>query len=68
MAKQVQNKRKAKPNANTANNKSKSDLVIGLLRRKNGATLEDLQQVTQWQAHSVRGFCRARCARSSHFL
>ena len=26
------------------------------LKRKHGATLPDLMQVTGWQAHSVRGF------------
>ncbi len=35
---------------------TKTDKVIKLLRRKNGATIADLQKATGWQAHSVRGF------------
>jgi hypothetical protein len=42
---------KAKPTAET-----KTEKVIKLLRRKNGATIADLQKATGWQAHSVRGF------------
>ena len=35
---------------------TKTEAVISLLRHKNGASLGDLQSVTGWQAHSVRGF------------
>jgi hypothetical protein len=35
---------------------SKTAIVLGLLKRREGATLEELIRVTQWQAHSVRGF------------
>ena len=35
---------------------TKNEAVISLLRHKNGASLGDLQSVTGWQAHSVRGF------------
>ena len=35
---------------------SKHDQILELLRGKHGATLEDLQKVSNWQAHSVRGF------------
>lgn len=35
--------------------KSKSDIILGLLRRKNGATIAELAKATDWQAHSVRG-------------
>ena len=35
---------------------SKHDLIPSLLRRKQGATLAELQKVSGWQAHSVRGF------------
>lgn len=34
---------------------TKADKVIKLLRRKNGATIADMQKATGWQAHSVRG-------------
>ncbi len=36
--------------------KSKTDIILGLLRRKNGASIEDIAKATEWQAHSVRGF------------
>lgn len=35
---------------------SKSDQVLALLKRANGATLDDLTKATRWQSHSVRGF------------
>ncbi|MBP8235906.1 MAG: DUF3489 domain-containing protein [Rhizorhabdus sp.] len=35
--------------------KSKIDIIIGLLKRPKGATLEQLAAATGWQAHSVRG-------------
>ena len=44
-----------------ANNRegSKSAEILKLLRRPAGATLENLMNVTGWQAHSVRGFISA---------
>lgn len=36
--------------------KSKTDVMLDLLRRPDGATLKELQKATRWQAHSVRGF------------
>ncbi len=35
--------------------KGKLGIVVGLLRRPNGASLEDLMAATGWQKHSVRG-------------
>ena len=35
---------------------SKQDLVLGLLRRTEGATAEQIMAATGWQKHSVRGF------------
>jgi hypothetical protein len=29
---------------------------MGLLKRREGATLKELMEATEWQAHSVRGF------------
>ena len=34
----------------------KSAKMLGLLTRKSGCTLDDLQAASGWQAHSVRGF------------
>ena len=35
---------------------TKSEIVIALLRKSGGATLNSLMTATGWQAHSVRGF------------
>ncbi|MCO5352571.1 MAG: DUF3489 domain-containing protein [Bryobacteraceae bacterium] len=35
---------------------SKKAIVLDLLRRPEGATLEDIMSATGWQSHSVRGF------------
>ncbi|MBE0591136.1 MAG: DUF3489 domain-containing protein, partial [Gemmatimonadales bacterium] len=40
----------------TAREGSKKAIVLDLLRRPAGATLDEIQSATQWQAHSVRGF------------
>jgi hypothetical protein len=36
--------------------KTKQQVCIDLLSRKEGATVEELQAATGWQQHSVRGF------------
>jgi hypothetical protein len=43
----------ARPNAPRTG--SKQDQLIGLLRRSEGATVEEMAQATGWQSHSVRG-------------
>ena len=45
-----------KPKARTGRDDSKKALIIRLLERAKGATLEELMHETKWQAHSVRGF------------
>ena len=35
---------------------TKTDQLIKLLRSKRGATIDQLQSASGWQAHSVRGF------------
>lgn len=35
---------------------SKQDAVVGLLRRQEGASIEEMMAATSWQSHSVRGF------------
>ena len=54
--------REPQPQAATAANRaaiaktpSKLDLVEGLLRRENGASIAEMVEATEWQQHSVRG-------------
>jgi len=44
------------PSAQAEDTTSKKDIVIALLRREEGATLNELMTATAWQKHSVRGF------------
>jgi hypothetical protein len=42
---------------------SKKDKVLALLKRRQGATLNELMKATCWQAHSVRGFLSGTIAK-----
>ncbi len=44
------------PQAKGARQGSKTEKILDLLKRSGGATLNQIMQVTEWQAHSVRGF------------
>jgi 3-methyladenine DNA glycosylase AlkC len=46
----------AKPASSKTREGSKHDLILGLVRRRQGATIAELQDVSGWQPHSVRGF------------
>jgi hypothetical protein len=35
---------------------SKTEIILGLLRRAKGASLAEIMEAASWQAHSVRGF------------
>jgi len=47
---------KAEDAAPTTREGSKKAIVIELLKRPEGASLNDIMSATDWQAHSVRGF------------
>jgi hypothetical protein len=55
MPQEIDAKIKAKHQIGGARPRTETDVVVRLLRRKNGATIADLQNATGWQAHSVRG-------------
>jgi len=42
--------------AASAKSSTKKDIVLELLRRKQGATITDIAKSTDWQNHTVRGF------------
>ena len=48
-------KKKARPTRKIPE-RSKTDTILGLLRRRNGVMLTTIMAATGWQAHSVRGF------------
>jgi hypothetical protein len=59
-AKRISTPRKIKPSqaataSSSTRENSKLANVIALLRRKEGATLEQMMKATDWQSHSVRG-------------
>jgi len=54
--KRVSSKRAGtKASTPTVRETSKLGMVVAMLRRKEGATIEQLVKATSWQAHSVRG-------------
>ena len=48
---------RAKPDAKPSSKRpaSKQAIIVDLLKRNNGATIDELTAATGWQAHSVRG-------------
>ncbi len=59
MQKKKQRRKTPKQNKITLGTTSKQARMIELLKRPDGATLDDLMSASGWQAHSVRGFLSA---------
>lgn len=48
--------RSSKPSEVTPRTPSKLSIIIEMLKRREGSTINDLSAATGWQTHSVRGF------------
>src|ERR1035438_6365045 len=48
--------KKAPKDAAKTRSGSKTEQILALIGRAKGATLAEIMEATQWQAHSVRGF------------
>jgi hypothetical protein len=46
----------AEPKAEGVRQGTKTETILGLLRRAKGAGLAEIMEATSWQAHSCRGF------------
>jgi hypothetical protein len=55
-------KKPAKP-ASVPREFSKKEVVLELLRRKDGATMAEIAKATDWQNHSIRGFISGNLAK-----
>ncbi|MEO1104795.1 MAG: DUF3489 domain-containing protein [Devosia sp.] len=47
---------------------SKLDLIVGRLKRRGGASLAELINITGWQAHSVRGALAGSLKKKGHAI
>jgi hypothetical protein len=46
----------AEPKAEGVRQGSKTETILGMLRRAKGASLAEIMEATSWQTHSCRGF------------
>lgn len=47
---------------------SKLDILVKLLRRPTGATIQELASATNWQTHSVRGALSGTLKKKGHSI
>jgi uncharacterized protein DUF3489 len=53
----------AKSKTQSAGDTTKKEIVLALLRRKDGATLAEIAKATDWQNHTIRGFISGTLAK-----
>jgi hypothetical protein len=59
-------KKAAKPKAEGLSDGTKTALVVAMLQRKNGATLEEIMDKMGWQKHTGRGFMAGAMKRAGY--
>ena len=52
----------------TSDDPTKLEKIVDLLRRKDGACLEELCTATGWQSHSVRGAIAGALKKKGHLI
>lgn len=59
---------KATVDTTIATQPSKLDILLDILRRKDGASIAELAAATDWQAHSVRGALAGTLKKKGHTI
>lgn len=54
-----------RPSQSAEQRKSKAAICIDLLKRKGGASIDDLKKATGWRSHSVRGFLSGKIKKTA---
>ena len=58
----------SKTNTDKVKGTSKLDTLVALLRKANGASLDELTAATSWQKHSVRGALAGTLKKKGHAI